>query len=98
MSVKKSIDEMGAASLEGDPEILLMALTQVCARLSARIDAALAAPSRNCDKFRDVEVAYEEFMAYVQRENPAYRNPSPLHNVWDALKWAQMPYEGGGKK
>ena len=42
VSVKKSIDEMGAASLDGDPEILLMSLTQVCARLSAKIDAALA--------------------------------------------------------
>lgn len=49
VSVKKSIDDMGAASLNGDPEVLLMSLTQVCARLSARIEAALAAPPRNCD-------------------------------------------------
>lgn len=49
VSVKKSIDDMGAASLNGDPEVLLMSLTQVCARLSARIDAALAEPPRNCD-------------------------------------------------
>ena len=48
VSVKKSIDDMGAASLNGDPEVLLMSLTQVCARLSARIDSALAAPPRNC--------------------------------------------------
>lgn len=51
VAVKKSIDEIGASSLDGDPEILMMSLTQVCARLSARIDAALAAPPRNCDKF-----------------------------------------------
>lgn len=43
---------------------------------------------RNCDKFRDVNYAYERFMAYIRRMNPGYRNPSPLHTVWDALKWA----------
>lgn len=47
VSVKKSIDEMGAASLDGDPEIMLMSLTQVCARLSARIEAALAQEGGN---------------------------------------------------
>lgn len=51
VAVKKSIDEIGASSLDGDPEILMMSLTQVCARLSARIDAALAAPPRNCDRY-----------------------------------------------
>ena len=43
VSVKKSIDEMG-----GNP--VLMSLTQVCARLSARIESALATPLRNCDR------------------------------------------------
>ena len=49
VSVKKSIDGMGAASLDGDPEIMLMSLTQVCARLSARIDAALDATEQKGD-------------------------------------------------
>jgi hypothetical protein len=53
VSVKKSIDEMGAASLDGDPEIMLMSLTQVCARLSARIKSALATPPRNCDVYNN---------------------------------------------
>ena len=53
VAVKKSIDGIGASSLDCDPEILMASLTQVCARLSARIDAALAAPPRNCDRFAD---------------------------------------------
>jgi hypothetical protein len=42
---------------------------------------------RNCDIYRDVEVAYERFVSYVRRENPASVKPSPLHTVWDVLKW-----------
>jgi len=44
-------------------------------------------PPRNCDKFRDTDEAYNQFMRYVQRENPAHIRRSPLHTVWDALKW-----------
>ena len=65
IAVKKSIDGIGASSLDGDPEILMMSLTQVCARLSARIESALAEPPRNCDRFgtdnAEASLAYEEF-------------------------------------
>ena len=48
VAVKKSIDGIGASSLDCDPEILMMSLTLVCARLSSRIERALSAPQRNC--------------------------------------------------
>ena len=51
------------------------------------IDILFAKPSRNCDKFYDVDEAYEQFMLYVKRENPSCTKASPLHTVWDALKW-----------
>ena len=50
--------------------------------------AALAKPARNCDKFRDVDEAYNQFMRYVKRENPTCTKSSPLYTVYDALKWA----------
>lgn len=59
------------------------ALKEVC----GIIDDALAKPQRNCDKFSDVDVAYDQFMSYVKRENPSFTKASPLHTVWDALKW-----------
>ena len=62
VAVKKSIDGIGASSLDCDPEILMASLTQVCARLSARIDAALAAPARNCDLFSDAETARQAWL------------------------------------
>lgn len=49
--------------------------------------AALSEPPRNCDKFRDVNTAYNQFMSYVNRENPSFTKATPLHTVWDALKW-----------
>lgn len=49
--------------------------------------AALAEPVRNCDKFRDVDGAYGQFMDYVKRENPSFVKASPMFTVWDALKW-----------
>lgn len=51
VAMKKSIDGIGASSLDCDPTILMASLTQVCARLSARIERALAKPPRNCDRF-----------------------------------------------
>jgi hypothetical protein len=51
------------------------------------IDTAIAEPVRNCDRFRDVDEAYNQFMNYVKRENPSFTKPSPLHTAWDALKW-----------
>lgn len=52
------------------------------------IDDVLKSPRlRNCDKFPDVDEAYDQFMNYVKRENPSFTKASPLHTVWDALKW-----------
>ena len=51
LAVKESIDGIGASSLDCDPIILVSALTQICARLSSRINAALAAPLKNCDRY-----------------------------------------------
>ena len=59
------------------------ALKEVC----GIIDDALAKPPRNCDKFPYVDVAYNQFMNYVKRENPSFTKASPLHTVYDALKW-----------
>lgn len=50
-------------------------------------DEALAKPPRNCDKFPDVDEAYNQFMNYVIQENPAFTKASPLHTVYDVLKW-----------
>lgn len=57
------------------------------------IEAALAEPLRNCDRFRDVNLAYKRFKSYVEKKNPSFTKNSPTHTVWDALKWALMPYE-----
>lgn len=59
------------------------ALKEVC----GIADEALAKPPRNCDRFRDVDKAYDQFMNYVKRENPSFTKASPLHTAWDALKW-----------
>lgn len=59
------------------------ALKEVC----EIADEALAKSPRNCDKFPDVDEAYNQFMNYVKRENPSFTKASPLHTVWDALKW-----------
>jgi len=58
-----------------------------------KIRAALSAPPRNCDRFRDVNLAYKRFKSYVEKKNPSFTKNSPTHTVWDALKWALMPYE-----
>lgn len=96
VSVKKSIDEMGAASLDGDPEILLMSLTQVCARLSARIDAALAEPVRNCD-VGTVEEQQARHCAWCRKhgidgDNKVNCAHPDMSCILCTLRWAQMPY------
>ena len=97
--VKKSIDDMGASSLGGDPEILIASLTQVCARLSARIDAALSAPPRNCDVGTAAE-QFERYQNFCRRHDyscgcarcPA--NETRMRGTSNCdLAWAQMPYE-----
>jgi hypothetical protein len=57
-------------------------------RAKNAIDTALAKPPRNCDKFNHADEAYDQFMRYVRRENPSFTKPSPLHTVFDVLKWA----------
>lgn len=56
--------------------------------LHREVEVVEKRPSRNCDRFRDVDEAYNQFMDYVRRENPACIKRSSLHTVWDALKWA----------
>lgn len=65
-------------------DAVIMALPQVIGRLAG---TDTAKPQRNCDKFPDVDEAYNQFMNYVKRENPSFTKASPLHTVWDALKW-----------
>lgn len=94
LAVKKSIDGIGASSLDGDPEILMMSLTQVCARLSARIDAAFAAPARNCDKYANHNDAMRAFDAFVREQGKlGFINP-----YTEAFKWLYAPVTEGGDK
>lgn len=62
VAVKKSIDGIGESSLDCDPTILMVALTQVCARLSVRIGRALSAPVRNCDLCDDAKIAWRAWL------------------------------------
>ena len=105
VAVKKSIDGIGKSSLDSDPTILMVALTQVCARLSARIERALSAPARNCD----VGTAEEQgnrmwrFCAKQKRNgiiNCGYCQIKHQYERDCTLDWAQMPYEAqeGGAK
>lgn len=98
VKVKKSIDGIGASSLDCDPEILMASLTQVCARLSARIDAALAAPPRNCDVGTAEEQA-ERYGRYCDKftRDGMHCETCPCCGKIPFGKcefaWAQMPYE-----
>ena len=80
VAVKKSIDGIGTSSLDCDPAILMASLTQVCARLSARIDAALSAPPRNCDKYATVKDAAVVF-ARVKNNLP-HPTPDFTFSAW----------------
>ena len=97
-AVKKSIDGIGASSLDCDPVILMASLTQVCARLSARIDAALAKPPRNCDVGTAQEQTdrYETFCASVHPSCVACKADEQYTKC--EFVWGQMPYEKGGAK
>ena len=55
------------------------------------INAALSAPPRNCD----VGTAEEQDARFVKWR---YSNPLRAELGLDALAWAQMPYEEGGKR
>lgn len=106
VAVKKSIDGIGESSLDCDPTILMAALTQVCARLSARIERALSAPPRNCD----VGTADEQdarFSKFCVEKSSGSCSGCPdavggftvANGIREcALVWSQTPYaakEGG---
>jgi hypothetical protein len=80
VAVKKSIDSIGASSLDCDPEILMASLTQVCAKLSARIERALSKPPRNCDIYDSYGDAIR---AFEDAENAEYYE--------DAAEWLYAP-------
>ena len=89
VAVKKSIDDIGKSSLDCDPTILMAALTQVCARLSARIERALSAPPHNCDRFADeldAQLAFlnEVWLISVDRETMLERDK--FENWSDEMK------------
>lgn len=99
VAVKKSIDGIGESSLDCDPTILMAALTQVCARLSARIEQALSAPPRQCD-VGTAEEQERRFRKYCETEEcNRYRCGHGCKVVCIdrcAVAWAQMPYEQEG--
>jgi len=101
VAVKKSIDGIGTSSLDCDPAILMASLTQVCARLSARIDAALSAPPRNCDVGTEKEqrARFDKFCrsnSWDEIDGAHCMSSCPLYHgdcSWcEELEWAQMPY------
>ncbi len=100
VAVKKSIDGIGASSLDCDPVILISSLTHICARLSARIERALAEPPRNCDVGTADEQA-ERYGRYcdiftgdgMHCETCPCCGKIPFGRC--EFAWAQMPYEEG---
>lgn len=104
VAVKKSIDGIGASSLDCDPEILMASLTLVCARLSSRIEAALAAPPRQCDVGTAAE-QIKRWEKYCQEHHEYWKPDKSLTaiqrcncpclegNGCNYFIWAQMPYE-----
>ena len=102
VAVKKSIDGIGTSSLDCDPTILMAALTQVCARLSARIERVLSTPARQCDVGTAGEQG-ERWQAFCdQFDDDCTGCPCDVAacaSYTDCFaRWAQMPYaaeEGG---
>ena len=99
VAVKKSIDDIGKSSIDCDPTILMAALTQVCARLSARIKRALAAPPRQCDVGTAEEQTkrFSDFCAAHRHTDLPRCAGCPLENIPSdtgcSFAWAQTPYE-----
>lgn len=96
VDVKKSIDDIGASSLNCDPEVIMMSLTQVCARLSAMIERALSAPARNCDKFTDAESARQAWLDDAENWDEFGSPKLELHEWLFALA-AERKGEGDGR-
>jgi hypothetical protein len=88
VAVKKSIDGIGTSSLDCDPEIIIASLTQVCARLSARIDKAMSKPPRNCDRFKTADEAWNAYDEWV--ESFRVNRRMPPYNVFG---WLFAPVE-----
>lgn len=99
---KANFDSMGANALEG--ELNLDAVAMICASMSARMDAALSAPPRNCDVGTADEQA-DRFKAFCYANRTPYNECSkgcPFNDTsavcYCQARWAQMPFataEGG---
>ena len=99
VDAKKSIDDIGASALDGDPEILMVSLTQVCARLSSRIEAALSESPRNCDVGTPEEQSrrFDAFCCVRHFPSEECCSDCPCHSADRCeFKWGQLPYEGKG--
>ena len=98
VAVKKSIDGIGASSLDCDPTILMSSLTLICGRLSSRIERALSAPLRNFDVGTAEEQVkrFEEFCEDSQVDEdytPMCARCTLRREKHCELAWARMPYE-----
>lgn len=101
---KANLDSMGGNALEG--ELNFDAVAMICASMYARIDAALAAPPRNCDVGTADEQA-DRFKAfcYAHRTHANECSKECPFNDTSAVcycqaRWAQMPFapaEGGAE-
>ena len=95
VAVKKSIDGIGESSLDCDPTILMAALTQVCARLSAKIERALSAPVRNCDRFATVKAAVIAFAR--ERQDAPSPCPDFTFSAWLLAPATERKGDNDGK-
>lgn len=88
IAVKKSIDDIGVSSIDCDPTILMSSLTLICARLSTKIERALAAPPRNCDTpYNDRVEMYGAFKDWCNARGHTM-NPKL---ACDAFDWLLAP-------
>lgn len=107
-AIPGNVAAMRAALLNARTRFASLALTEsewrTCAESHVReIDAALAAPARNCDVWSSDEQA-ERFDAECKRHE--HCTSCPVHAMWGVFRagqpksckfiWAQMPYEEGG--
>lgn len=81
IAAKGNFNAMGANAIEG--ELNLDAVAVICARMSARMDAALSAPARNCERFQTADEARLAFQTVRG------------HKVWaDIELWDDMDEVG----
>ena len=84
---KANFDSMGANALEG--ELNLDAVAMICASMSARMDAALSAPARNCDRYGDEDDAFAAWHDAL--------NDGDVVSVRNAFAWLFAKAEGGAE-